>query len=160
MMTLRIDYRNLIRQLLPNHKRQPVRLWWLRGLITPLAGRFAEFEAWRDLTRMLVNVTGQVKVLEGYLRTKYGEPFSIQIVTFDNGMPPVALREEGDTLRLVVGLLGEEQCASLPLRGEIRDHFGDADFVVYIPEGIDAEAVRADIERFKQALVTYRIIQR
>lgn len=160
MKNLRIDYPDLVRQLLPTHKRQPVRLWWLRGLTAPLATLFAGFGTWRDDQRRLVNVNSQVRVLEGYLRYKYGEPLAIRIVTFDDGLLPVALRSEGDALRLVAGLRSEEVRAALALRGEIRDSFGDADFVVYIPEGIDAEAVRADIERFKQALVTYRIIQR
>lgn len=160
MKTLRIDYPDLVRQLLPVHKRQPVRLWWLNALTAPLATLFGAFDGWRNDQRRLVNVTSQVRVLEEFLRYKYNEPTAIRIVTFDDGLLPVALRSEGETLRLTTGLRSETLLASLPLRGELRGTFGDTDFIVYLPAGISAETVGADIERFKQALVTYRIIQR
>ena len=65
MQTTRINCRNLVRQLLPTHKRQPVRLWWLRGLLSPLETLFASFDKWRSDTRMIINVNSQVKVFEG-----------------------------------------------------------------------------------------------
>ena len=159
MQTTRINYKNLVRQLLPAHKRQPVRLWWLRGLVAPLGTLFAEFDKWRSDTRMIVNVNSQVAVFEGYLRKKYGEPVAIRVVTYDDGLVRVSLRAEGDTLRLRAGLRDETAREAMPLRGEIRELFGDADFIVYIPIGVDIDLIRAEIERFKQALVQYKIIQ-
>ncbi|SUE33682.1 hypothetical protein [Rikenella microfusus] len=159
MQTTRINYKNLVRQLLPAHKRQPVRLWWLRGLVAPLGTLFAEFDKWRSDTRMIVNVNSQVAVFEGYLRKKYGEPVAIRVVTYDDGLARVSLRAEGDTLRLRTGLRDETAREAMPLRGEIRELFGDADFIVYIPVGVDIDLIRAEIERFKQALVQYKIIQ-
>lgn len=160
MQTTRINYRNLVRQLIPAHKRQPVRLWWLRGLIAPLEALFASFDKWRSDTRMMINVNSQVAVFEGYLRKKYNEPIAIRVVTFDDGMLRVSLRAEGDTLRLCTGLRPDEQSReAVPLRGEIREMFGDADFIVYIPLTVDVDMIRAEIERFKQALVEYKIIQ-
>ncbi|WP_298062040.1 hypothetical protein [uncultured Rikenella sp.] len=159
MQTTRIHYRNLVRQLLPAHKRQPVRLWWLRGLLSPLETLFASFDKWRSDTRMMINVNSQVAVFEGYLRKKYGEPIAIKVVTYDDGMLRVSLRAEGDTLRLRTGLREETTREAVPLRGEIRAQFGDADFIVYIPTTVDADMIRAEIERFKQALVRYKIIQ-
>jgi hypothetical protein len=41
----------------------------------------------------------------------------------------------------------------------VRERFGDVDFVVYLPAGVDAERVTADIERFRQALTKYGIVQ-
>lgn len=159
MQTPRINYRNLARQLLPVHKRQPVRLWWLRGLLAPLGVLFAAVDKWRSDTRMIVNVNSQVAVFEGYLRKKYGQPVAIKVVTYDDGLAQVSLRIEGDSQRLRTALRVETAHEPLPLRGEIRARFGDADFIVYIPTGVDIEAIRAEIERFKQALVKYKIIQ-
>lgn len=159
MQTTRIDYRNLVRQLLPTHKRQPVRLWWLRGLVAPLGGLFAAFDKWRSDTRMIVNVSSQVAVFEGYLRKKYNEPIAIKVVTYDDGLARVSLRAEGPAQRLRTALRSEPERQAIPLRGEIRARFGDADFIVYIPTGVDADLIRAEIERFKQALVRYKIIQ-
>lgn len=161
MRNIRIDYSNLVRQLLPAHKRQPVRLWWLRRLVAPLGGLFSSFAAWRDEVRMLVNVTSQVRVLEGYLRVKYGQPVAIRIETYEDGGLLVCLEEEGETQRLNIALDEAEAvpAADVPLEGELRERFGDVDFVVYIPQGVDIECVRADIERFRRALVKYKIIQ-
>lgn len=159
MQTTRIDFRNLVRQLLPAHKRQPVRLWWLRILVAPLIALFEIFDKWRSDTRMIVNVNSQVKVFEGYLRKKYGQPVAIKVVTYDSWLARVSLRAEGYSQRLTAGLRSETVRRSLPLRGEIRERFGDADFIVYIPAEIDIDLIRAEIERFKQALVQYKIIQ-
>lgn len=160
MRNIRIDYRNLVRQLLPDHKRQPGRLWWLRGLTTPLAGLFADFERWRADTRRIVNVTAQMRILEGYLRTKYGQPVAIRIETYQDGGLGVCLEAEGDAQRLDLALEAEgASAADVPLEGEVRERFGDVDFVVYLPAGVDAERVTADIERFRQALTKYGIVQ-
>lgn len=160
MQTTRINYRNLVRQLIPAHKRQPVRLWWIGRLIAPLDTIWAAFDKWRSDTRMMINVNSQVAVFEGYLQKKYNEPIAIRVVTFDDGMLRVSLRAEGDTLRLCTGLRPDEQSReAVPLRGEIREMFGDADFIVYIPLTVDVDMIRAEIERFKQALVEYKIIQ-
>ena len=66
-----IEYDNLVKQLLPPHKRQRVRLWLMRTFVMPLRGLFEAFGIWRDDIRMLMNITNQVKVLEGYLQKKY-----------------------------------------------------------------------------------------
>lgn len=84
---------------------------------------------------------------------------AIRVVTYDDGLARVSLRAEGDTLRLRTGLRDETAREAMPLRGEIRELFGDADFIVYIPVGVDIDLIRAEIERFKQALVQYKIIQ-
>lgn len=161
MRTFRIDYRNLVRQLLPTHKRQPVRLWWLRRLTAPLAGLFTDFETCRPATRILMNVTFQVRVFEGYLRKKYGQPVAIRVETYEDGGLRICLEEEGDTQRLDLALEAEgTPAAEVPLEGELREQFGDVDVVVYIPQGVDIEQVVADVERFKQALVKYKIIQK
>ena len=41
-----------------------------------------------------------------------------------------------------------------------REQFGDVDFIVHIPAGVDAEQIRADIEKYRAALTTYKIDQR
>lgn len=155
---MNIIFTNLVRQLLPPHKRQPVRLSLLRAFIAPLTQLFASFTVWRGDTRMMINVNSQVKVFEGYLRKKYNEPVTIKIITFDDGLLLVCLENEGVLLQPDVGLTDEKRI-DVPLDGEIRDRFGDADFIVYIPAGLDINLIRAEIEKYKQALTKYKIIQ-
>lgn len=157
-MNPKLNIDNLVRQLLPPHKRQPVRLLILRVFAGRLKTLFGEFDQWRDDTRMMVNVDSQVKVLEGYLRVKYREPISIKIVTFDDGLLLVGLEEEGETFMPAISD-DNEQPADVPLVNEIRERFGDADFLVYIPAGVDVDLIRAEIERYKRALAKYNIIQ-
>lgn len=157
-MNPNINILNLFRQLLPPHKRKNIRLALLRGFGKPLENLWESFFEWRGNTRMMVNVNCQVRIFEGYLRKKYREPISIKIITFSDGLLLVGLEEEGITMMPPIGL-ETEAIVDVPLDGEIRERFGDADFIVYIPSGIDINLIRAEIENYKQALTKYKIIQ-
>lgn len=157
-MNPKLHLDNLVRQQLPAHKRQPNRLRVLRALLTPLRELFAQFDAWRTDIRMRINVNSQVIILEGYLRKKFNEPITIRIVTFDDGLLPVGYQAEGRTMMQPVGF-HPESLPLVPFAGELQTLFGDADFIVYIPAGLDIEAVRAEIERYKKATAIYKIIQ-
>lgn len=159
-MNLKINFQNLARQLLPQHKRQPVRLSFVRAFLSPLQTLFGQsFDIWRDDARMKINVNSQVLVFEGYLRKKYNEKVAIKIVTFDDGLLRVGLEEEGLAMMPEIGLADEDKFANVPLDGEIRERFGDADFIVYIPSRVNIDLIRAEIEKYKQALIEYKIIQ-
>ncbi|MEG2495615.1 MAG: hypothetical protein RSB32_07965 [Mucinivorans sp.] len=162
-MNPKINFNNLVCGLLPWTKRRAVRLELLRTMVTPLGRLFSDFDRWRSETRMIVNVTSQVAVFEGYLRVKYGSPIAIKVITFDDGALEVCLEAEGETLGVFVFLEDEPTDIlppAVPLDGELRRKFGDADFIVYIPLGVDRELIEAEIERFKQALTRYKIIQK
>lgn len=158
-MNLMFTCRNLIRQLLPPHKRQTIRIELLSTLLSPVQSLFDSFKKWRENSRMMVNVNSQVKVFEGYLRKKYNEPISIKIVTFNNGLLLVGLISEGKTMWPEVGLRDENYFRSIPLENEIRDKFDGVDFVVYIPSTLDVNLIDAEIQKYKQVLTTYKIIQ-
>lgn len=157
-MNAKINYQNLIRQLLPPHKRQKTRIGLLHCFIAPLQQLFSDFNTWRENSRMMINVTSQVKILEGYLRKKYNEAISIKIVTFNNGLMLVGLEKEGNTMWPVIGLTGEKM-KTVPLENEIRDKFDGADFIVYIPKNVNKMLIESEIEKYKQVLTTYKIIQ-
>lgn len=161
-MNPKLNIDNYVRQHLPWHKRLPVRLALLRALLSPLRQLFDLFDRWRHSTRLMMNVSSQVRVLEGYLQDKYGSVF-IRVVTYDEQALAIGLEEEGDTHGVYMpydqGEESEEQAPEVPLEGELREVFGDADFIVYIPVGIEIEDIRADIERFREALIKYKIIQ-
>lgn len=148
----------LVRQLLPPHKRKPLRLQWLGSLTEPLLPLFAEFSSWRDDTRLRVNVTSQVKVLEGYLRKKYNEPFRIKIETFDDQLLAVGLEPEGAQFMHSVGMLPEATPIEVPLSFEMRENFDGVDFRVILPPEVDRDRVRVDIEHLKRATARYEII--
>lgn len=156
---MKINYPNLIRQLLPPHKRQPVRIKLLTGFLAPIQKLFEDFVVWRSDSRMMINVNSQVKIFEGYLRKKYNEPISIKIVTFNNGLLLVGLLSEGKAMWPEVGLKSESQYLAIPLENEIRDKFDKADFIVYIPKNIDKMLIESEIEKYKQVLTIYKIIQ-
>lgn len=70
----------------------------------------------------------------------------------------MGLEIEGFTYMPAIGL-NEEPFAEVPLPGEVQGSFDGVDFVVYVPAGVDIEQVRAEIERYKLATITYKIIQ-
>ncbi len=165
-----INIRHLVYQLLPPHKRQHNRVNWLVALLKPLSDLWENdilksdpwdgFYAWRANKRMMVNVNSQLLVLQGYLRKKYKEPVRIYIESYSDGLPWVALNlEESEQLLLQTGLSGEEH-ERVPLKDEIRTRFNGADFKVYIPKGLDKALIAAEIEKYRQALVKYEIIEK
>ena len=103
-------------------------------------------------------MNSQIKVFEGYLRKKYNEPISIKIVTYNNGLLLVGLGIEGKTMWPEIGL-ETERMKTVPLENEIRDKFDGVDFIVYIPAGIDINLIDAEIQKYKQVLTTYKIVQ-
>ncbi len=158
---IKVDFGNLIRQLLPWYKRTPVRMALLSGFLSPLRLLFNDFTNWCGQVRRRVNVTSQVALLEGYLSDKVGRPVSIRIETFDDGLVEVYLEIEGLENTMSMSLLDEEQCRliDIPLYGELRENFGDVDFIIYVPNDIDIEQIRAEVERYRQAGTRYKIIQ-
>ena len=123
MKNPKLNIDNLVKQLLPWYKRQPVRLTILRAMVTPLRLLWGDFDKWRDDTRMIINVNSQVMVLEGYLKKKYNQPVKITIVTFDDGALKVGLISEGLTSALKVPLASEielQKAPCVPLAGEIQ----------------------------------------
>lgn len=160
-----INIRQLAYQLLPPHKRKPNRVNWLVSLLAPLAQLWDEFYTWRANKRMMVNVNSQLLVLQGYLCKKYNQPFDIYIESYSDGLPWIALNlEESEEMIPEIGLLEEDgDHEKIPLRDEIRTAFNGVDFKVYIPkgvEGISKELIAAEIEKYRQALVKYEIIEK
>lgn len=124
----------------PQASTRPSRI--LRAFVKPLADLFAAFSLWRDETRKLLNVTNQEGVLEQFLRNKYGAA-DITIESYRETGFAVGIRSEGVGVAVPVGLnRGEGTPAVVSLRGENREQFGDVDFIVHIPAGVDAEQIR------------------
>jgi len=158
MLDPKINFPNLVKQLLPNHKRQPVRLGILEALLAPLNGIFSVFNIWREETRRIIKINNQVIVLEKYLQYKYNNEL-IRVRTYDDPLLNVSLRGENELYRLTIGLRQEMVFCDIPLRGELSEVFGNADYIVSIPASVKIEDIRADIERFKQILIKYKIVQ-
>lgn len=158
---IKVDFGNLVKQLLPWYKRMPVRMALLGGFLSPLGLLFNNFISWCGQVRRRVNVTSQVVLLEGYLSDKIGRPVSIRIETFDDGLVEVYLEIEGLENTMSMPLAGEEprRLIDIPLYGELRENFGDVDFIIYVPDDVDVEQIKAEVERYRQAGTRYKIIQ-
>lgn len=173
---MNIDIKNLIYQLVPPHKRLPVRLRWLTSLLSPLMELWADFYVWRQKSRMLINVNSQVDVLEGYLRILFGEPIAIKIESYSDMLLWVSLSSETENMQPeFTGKYDPGTAAAaanadtgadagiypeIPLAQEIRNRFNDTDFIVYLPAHVDRARVEAEIDKYKQALIRYKIIQK
>lgn len=159
---MNLNIKNLVYQLIPLHKRLPNRIGWLWLLTRPLASLWEDFVTWRANTRMMVNVNSQKKVLESYLTKKYNQKISIRIEDFDDQLLEVSKDQlESEETMPKFSLRNENfEKPAIPLQGEIRQRFENVDFIVYIPVGLDAELISAEIEKYKQAQLKYRIQQK
>lgn len=127
----------------------------LRAFVSPLSDLMDGFILWRARIRMLLNVTSQVAVLEGYLRTNFSPEISIE--TYYDGGILIGLPQEGYSACVRVGLADETSQLIIPLPGEIMGQFESVDFVIYCPQIVDTETVSAEVERFRQVLTTYNL---
>lgn len=148
-MNIILNFKELIRQYVAPHRRQPNRLGWLWSLVD-LDGVWRSFSDWRDYYRYKVHVTSQHRSLEGYLNKTFGG--GILIKSYEDQFLAIGLNSEPAHWALF------EPMQEIALEGEGGQSFKDVDFIVYVPEGIDLSLVRAEIERYKIADRTYKIV--
>lgn len=149
-MNIILNFKELIRQYVAPHRRQPVRLGWLWSLID-LDGAWKAFAEWRDYYRYKVHVTSQHRSLQGHLNKTFGG--GILIKSYEDQFLDVGLNSEP-----AHWVLFDDPMPEIALEGEGGQSFRDVDFIVYVPEGVDLNLVRAEIERYKIADRTYKIV--
>lgn len=149
VMNIILNFKELVRQYVAPHRRQRVRLGWLWALID-LESVWLVFAAWRDYYRYKVHVTSQHRSLEGHLIKTFGG--GILIKSYEDQFLAIGLNSEPAHWVLF------EPMQEIALEGEGGQSFQDVDFIVYVPEGIDLSLVRAEIERYKIADRTYKIV--
>ena len=148
-MNIVLNFKEIVRQNVAPHRRQPNRLGWLWALVD-LESVWDAFVAWRDYYRYKVHVTSQHKSLEGHLNKTFGG--GILIKSYEDQFLAIGLNSEPAHWVLF------EPMQEIALEGEGGQSFQDVDFIVYVPEGVDLNLVRAEIERYKIADRTYKIV--
>lgn len=151
-MNIILNFKELIRQYVAPHRRQTVRLSWLRALLD-LESVWDAFAEWRDYYRYKVHVTSQHRSLQGHLNKTFGG--GVLIKSYEDQFLDVGLNSEP-----AHWVLFDAPMPEIALEGEGGQSFRDVDFIVYVPEGVDLNLVRAEIERYKIADRTYKIVTR
>ena len=150
-MNIILNFKEIIRQYVAPHRRQANRLNWLWALID-LDSVWKSFSEWRDYYRYKVHVTSQHKSLQGHLNKTFGG--GILVKSYDDQFLDVGLDVEPAHWVLF------EPMQEIALEGEGGKSFEDVDFIVYVPPGVNLNLVMAEIERYKIADRTYKIITR
>lgn len=150
-MNIILNFKEIVRQYVAPHRRQPVRLAWLRALLD-LDGVWDAFSAWRDYYRYKVHVTSQHRSLQGHLNKTFGG--GIRVKSYEDQFLDIGLDSEPAHWVLF------DPLPEIALEGEGGQSFADVDFIVHVPEGVDLNLVRAEIERYKIADRTYKIVTR
>lgn len=150
-MNIILNFKEIIRQYVAPHRRQANRLNWLWALID-LDSVWKSFSEWRDYYRYKVHVTSQHKSLQGHLNKTFGG--GILVKSYDDQFLDVGLDVESAHWALF------DPMQEIALEGEGGKSFEDVDFIVYVPSGVNLNLVMAEIERYKIADRTYKIITR
>lgn len=150
-MNIILNFKEIIRQYVAPHRRQANRLNWLWALID-LDSVWKSFPEWRDYYRYKVHVTSQHKSLQGHLNKTFGG--GILVKSYDDQFLDVGLDVESAHWVLF------DPMQEIALEGEGGKSFEDVDFIVYVPSGVNLNLVMAEIERYKIADRTYKIITR
>lgn len=149
-MNIILNFKGIIRQYVAPHRRQPARLKWLYAL-ADLDGLWESFASWRDYYRYKVHVTSQHKSLQGHLNKTFGG--DILVKSYEDQFPGIGLNTEP-----AHWVLFDEPMQEIALEGESGQSFSDADFIVYVPSGVEGSLVMAEIERYKLADKSYKIV--
>lgn len=150
-MNVILNFKEIIRQYVAPHKRQPVRLRWLWAL-TDIGSAWDDFAAWRDYYRYKVHVTSQHQSLQSHLRRFFGA--DITLLSYQDYYLAVGLDTEP------AHWAAFDPTVSVALEGEADEIFDGANFAVYVPKGSDTLAIAREIEKYKLADKTYKIIER
>lgn len=150
-MNIILNFKEIVRQYVAPHRRQPNRLAWLWGLID-LDSVWATFAAWRAYYRYKVHVTSQQGSLLGHLRNLFGR--GIVLKSYSGMYLEVGLNSEPAHMVIL------NPYREVALEGESQSAFDGADFVIYVPSGVDISNMGEEIERYKLADKTFKIIQR
>lgn len=150
-MNIILDFKEIVRQYVAPHKRQPSRLSWLWALVD-LETVWEAFSEWRAYYRYKVHVTSQHKSLQGHLIKTFGT--GIKVRSYEDEFLDVGLDMEPAHWVIF------DPFQSIALEGESGVPFEDADFIVYIPLSVSIGQVSAEVEKYKLADKKYKIIQR
>ncbi len=148
-MNVILNFKELVRQHVAPHRRQPARLGWLSALVD-LQGVYNSFAAWRSYFRYKVHVTSQHKALQGHLNKTFGG--GILLKSYSDQFLAIGLNNEPAHWVLFSPMQG------IALEGESGQSFEEADFIVYAPSGINLNLLAAEIEKYKLADKAYKII--
>ena len=90
-MNIILDFKEIVRQYVAPHKRQPSRLSWLWALVD-LETVWEAFSEWRAYYRYKVHVTSQHKSLQGHLIKTFGT--GIRVRSYEDEFLDVGLDME------------------------------------------------------------------
>lgn len=166
-----IDIKRLVRQYVAPHRRNGMRLGWLRSLID-LQDKFDCFSIWRDEYRYRVQINSQTLTLTLHLRSKFNsreiniESYSDNDVLIGNNNEPnywkeIALNQQEETEFLETAKDEDKKPYLIPF--PLSDENAAStytDFFVEIPKELEEkmEQIGAEVDKYKLANKTFSIL--
>jgi hypothetical protein len=140
-----LDLNKIINWLLPAPIRKALSIAWLNALLAPVSWLHGRFLSWSNSTRYRLNITPQVRSLEGYLN-RFFDPFGGEIYITDGistNMVFMFLESENRPLYLPTFISGTE-----------------FDFIVHCPFAIkNQEAqIRSFLDAYKLPSKRYQLL--
>lgn len=148
-MNILVDFCEYVRLYLAPHMRKKNRIHWLSSLLD-IQSIFNDFSAWRNEYRYRMMLTSQQYALQSHLQKLFGA--GIKVTSSVDGYQAIGLNSE-PAHWLSFGT------PTFPLNGEKQLLFEGYDFAVIIPSALDADVVRAEVEKYKLADKTIKVIK-
>ncbi|HRO75257.1 MAG TPA: hypothetical protein PLP27_03820 [Crocinitomicaceae bacterium] len=154
MIFWNINISSLIKDYLGRKFLRTKQYNWLMALLSPLQTSVNEYSTWRKERFYMINITGQVISLTGYLNDKFDfNQRRIHIVTAVEIFAGIWVGLESEVDMFVnVGLESEDN--GIWLGTFIEQNLGD-DFIVYIPADIASDV--DNINRIKSAIYQVKL---
>jgi hypothetical protein len=158
-----IDIAGFIVNYLPIQKRTPVRIAFLKTILSVLIDIWNTYVAWRNETIIKANTSGETISIEWYLNYIVGASIGdIYIETAGVSGASVGLQVAEPLVYVDAGIEASEPteyyAVGLPGEGSV---FGTKTFAVYVPNAYMAyiDKIKAAVNSYKAAGKSYLIIE-
>jgi hypothetical protein len=158
-----IDVAGFLENYLPIKKRTPIRLAFLKTLMSALGDVWNTYVVWRNETIIKANTTGETISLEWYLNYIVGASIGdIYIETAGVSGVSVGLQTAEPLIYVDAGIQSSEptEYYAVGLLGE-GSVFGTKTFAVYVPSAFMpfVEKIKAAVNSYKAAGKSFLIIE-
>lgn len=152
------NIQNLIWTMLPPFLRKPLRVYWLMSLLKPIDDLMQGYLQFKQGISYKISINAQVIVFENYIN-KILDPEAkrIKIIHAVDGAIPIGLEIERSYF-MSLSTSSEGKFKPIPLFGE-NDNALDVSFNVIVPLGVNIAKLKSEINIYKPAGKTYKIIQ-
>ena len=155
-----IDWNKFTRWLVPSYLKKERHLAWLQVMLTPIKTLHTSFVAFRAISQRQAAISNQTAVLEDELNVLMGlerGQIVIRNQVYQKAGSYKYFLSENSSIKKYRYFLSENAPPTYAYT-LAEQQSNEADFIIYVPAGLDISKVSAFIDKYKLPDKTYQIV--